>query len=219
MNPKQWLRGVVAQIDAMPERERLAVLMAGLALLVGLEFMVVLPMQTQRESLAEMALSSAEESAKQQSALAEEQAQQEKELDLRLQAANEALRAFGVNSGVVGTRGESLSFLLSRTLRDSPVQVVGLRAIDAEEMTLAPRRAEGEEAPAEEPKGQVLFRHRYVLSLSGEFTAVTGALDTLEEALKPLRIEKVRVQGRPDGSVVATVHWVTIGLERSWLSL
>lgn len=219
MNPRQWLRGMVAQIDAMPERERLALLAAGLALLVGLEFMVVLPMQTQRESLVEMALSSAEESAKQQSALAEEQARQEQELDLRLKAANEALRAFGVNSGVVGTRGESLSFLLSRTLRDSPVQVVGLRAIDAEEMTLAPRQVEGEEPPVDEPKSQVLYRHRYLLNLSGEFNAVTAALDTLEEALKPLRIEKVRVQGRPDGSVVATVHWVTIGLERSWLSL
>ena len=159
MNPKQWWRSTVAQLDAMPERERLALLMAGIALLVGMEFLVVLPMQTQRESLAALAVASAEESAKQQSAQAEEQARREQELDLRLKAANEALRAFGVTSGVVGTRGESLSFLLNRTLRDSPVQVVGLRAINAEEMTLAPRRLEGEEAPAEEVKGQVLFRH------------------------------------------------------------
>jgi hypothetical protein len=219
MNFKKWLRATIAQLDAMPQRERFALLMAGLAVLVGVEFLVVLPMQTQRQSLADMSLASAEEEARQQSQQAEELARQEEELNQRLAAANEALKALGVNAGLVGTRGESLSFLLSRTLHDSPVQGMSLRALDAEAMSLGTRVPDGEAAPEAPAKPQRLFRHRYVLSLGGEFGPVTQALNSLEGTLKPLRIEQVRLQGQPDGSVVATVYWVTMGLEKSWLSL
>ncbi len=224
MKPRQWLRATVAQIDALPQRERAALLMAGLALLVGFEFMVVLPMQTQRQVLADVAAAAAEEEARQKASMEDERTRQEEELNQRLKAANEALQALGVNSGVVGTRGESLSFLLSRTLSDNPVEVVSLRALDAEEMSLAPRPGEGEAAPPPEAaeaggKPLVLYRHRYLLVLGGEFGDVTRAIDALEGALKPLRIERVRLQGRPDGSVAAAIQWVTIGLEKSWLSL
>lgn len=227
MKPKQWLRATVAQIDAMPVRERVALLSAGIALLVGVEFLVVLPMQTHRQNLIDMASAAADEDARQRASAADEHMRQEDELDQRLKAANEALQAMGVNSGLVGTRGESLSFLLSRTLHGSQVEMISLRALDAEEMRLTPRPGPGEGQGETEAipdaagtgKPMLLYRHRYLLSLSGEFDDITQAIDTLEEALKPLRIERVRLQGRPDGRVMAAIHWVTIGLDKSWLSL
>ncbi len=209
------VRGVLAQIDGMPQRERWSVLAAVLALLVGVELMVVVPMHNKRLALADMASLALQEDERQKLAEVEAQRLQEEALSERLKAANDALRAMGVNADLVGTRGESLSFLLSSTLRDSAVQVVSLRAMEAEAMSLA--RPADESADSQTPR--VLFRHRYVLTLSGEVDSVTQALEQLQDSLKPLRLERLKLQGKPDGSVLATIHWATIGLEKSWLSL
>ncbi len=208
-------RQLLTRVDRMTQRERWLVLGATLSLLAGVELLVVMPMHNQRLALAEMAATAVQESERQSLLSAQAQQRQEEVLTQRLQAANSALRALGVNADWVGTRGESLSFLLSKTLHDSPVQVVSLRALDAEAMSLA----HPPNGSVEATSPQVLFRHRYVLKLHGEVNSLTQALTQMQDALKPLRLERLKLEGRPDGSVLATIHWATIGLEKSWLSL
>lgn len=211
-------RHLLMRVDRMTQRERWLVLGAALSLLAGLELLVVMPMNKQRLALTEMAVTAAQEAERQDIASAQALKQQEEALAQRLKAANEALRALGVNADWVGTRGQSLSFLLSKTLQGSPVQVVSLSALDAQAMSLPRAANEGNEAN-EAPAPQTLFRHRYVLKLHGEVDKVMQALTQMQDALKPLRLERLKLEGRPDGSVLTTIHWATIGLEKSWLSL
>ena len=236
MNLKTTLGAWVARLDAMPPRDRYAMFAAALALLLGLEWLAVWPLQGQREAISQASSSEAQGQADARSAADGARLQQQADLDARGAVLDKALAAFGVapSRGRGGAsagdalRGESLSFLLSRTLQRQAVRVVSLRALGVEEV--APVNAPTDavaEAPAAaasagsaaEAQAAPLFRHRYELKLGGELGALTQAVQSLEQGARPLRIERLRIAAADGDNLHATVTLVTIGMERSWLSL
>lgn len=223
MNAKQLLRQAVDKLDAMPQRDRFALLAAGVALLLGVEFLGILPLQTQRQNLVASTVAQSETQAQAQSLAEAEMTRQKDLLSTQLATLDQTLVRLGVSSGTVGTRGESLSFLLSRTLQGLSVRTVSLRTLEVEEMTVAPAAPDEvalDPAALPSPEAQALFRHRYELRLGGDFNALAQAVQTLENGARPLRLEKVRIARVSTGDeLVAIVTLVTVGLERSWLSL
>ena len=227
---RPWL----AWLDAVPERDRYAMLAAGLALVGALEMMGVQPMRNKREAIQQAAISEAQNASDAAAAAETDQATQAADVTARLAKVEAELASMGVSAGAgagagvgpggAGSRGESLSFLLSRTLQRQAVQVVSLRALGVQELNLA--------VPTEmaAPAGTVLadaaalskplYRHRYELTLGGEIAQLTASVAALERGILPLRIERVRLASNgSDNAVQATVTLVTIGLERTWLSL
>ena len=225
---RPWL----AWLDAVPERDRYAMLAAGLALVGALEMMGVQPMRNKREAIQQAAISEAQNASDAAAAAETDQATQAADVTARLAKVDAELASMGVSAGAgagvgpggAGSRGESLSFLLSRTLQRQAVQVVSLRALGVQELNLA--------VPTEmaAPAGTVLadaaalskplYRHRYELTLGGGVAQLTASVAALERGILPLRIERVRLASNgSDNAVQATVTLVTIGLERTWLSL
>ena len=225
---RPWL----ARLDAIPERDRYAMLAAGLALVGALELMAVQPMRDKREAIQLAATTEAQGVSDAAAASEADQATQAADVTARLTKVDAELAALGVGAGAGsgagvggrGARGESLSFLLSRTLQRQAVHVVSLRALGVQELNLAVP-ADGATtagtviADAAAPS-KAMYRHRYELTLGGEIAQLTASVAALEHGLLPLRIERVRLASNgSDNAVQATVTLVTIGLERTWLSL
>ncbi len=221
-------------LEAMRPRDRLALSAAALALIVGMEFLVVLPMRDKRIAIESAQLASRHD---QDSARTSREAEQQAHADaLRSRQAQvtQALAGFGA----AGKRDESLRFLLSRTLQGLPVSVLSLRALGVEEMEVAPAPAAtdanavataaapasaGAQADSAAPDTaatpSVLYRHRYELRVGGGLPALLSALEALERNTRPLRIERVRLQADTHGALEASVVLMTLGPERTWLSL
>ena len=225
---RPWL----ARLDAIPQRDRYAMLAAGLALVGALELMAVQPMRDKREAIQLAATTEAQGVSDAAAASEADQATQAADVTARLTKVDAELAALGVGAGAGsgagvggrGARGESLSFLLSRTLQRQAVHVVSLRALGVQELNLAVP-ADGATtagtviADAAAPS-KAMYRHRYELTLGGEIAQLTASVAALEHGLLPLRIERVRLASTgSDNAVQATVTLVTIGLERTWLSL
>ena len=227
---RPWL----AWLDAVPERDRYAMLAAGLALVGALEVVGVQPMRNKREAIQQAAISEAQNASDAAAAAETDQATQAADVTARLAKVEAELASMGVSAGAgagagvgpggAGSRGESLSFLLSRTLQRQAVNVVSLRALGVQELNLAvPADAATTAgtviADAAAPS-KAMYRHRYELTLGGEIAQLTASVAALEHGLLPLRIERVRLASTgSDNAVQATVTLVTIGLERTWLSL
>ena len=226
--PRPWL----LWLEAIPERDRYAMLAAGLALVGALELMGVQPMRDKREAIQRAATAEAQSVSDAAAATAADQATQAADVTARLAKVEAELAALGVGAGSgvgvgeKGARGDSLSFLLSRTLQRQAVNVVSLRALGVQELNLAvPADAAGTGVAgtviadaAAAPKA--MYRHRYELTLGGDIAQLTASVAALEHGILPLRIERVRLAANgSDNAVQATVTLVTIGLERTWLSL
>ncbi len=241
---KPWL----ARLDAVPDRDRYAMLAAGLVLLLGVEMIVVLPMHGKREAMLAASTNEAQGVSDAAAAAESDQAQQEAVVTSGLAKVERELANLGVGAaGATGSagsgRGESLSFLLTRTLQRQTVRVVSLRGLGAEELSVAVPADEAALTAAAAQTSAVatvtngltgappkaMFRHRYELTLGGDINQLTAAIDALEHGIRPLRIERVRLASskaanaadaaNADPAVQATVTLVTIGLERAWLSL
>ena len=217
-------------LEAIPERDRYAMLAAGLALVGALELMGVQPMRDKREAIQRAATAEAQSVSDAAAATAADQATQAADVTARLAKVEAELAALGVGAGSgvgvgeKGARGDSLSFLLSRTLQRQAVNVVSLRALGVQELNLAVPTDVAATAgtvvadAAAAPKA--MYRHRYELTLGGEIAQLTASVAALEHGILPLRIERVRLASNGiDNAVQATVTLVTIGLERTWLSL
>lgn len=224
--PARLARRVHDALQAMRQRDRLAITAALLTLLAGIEPLLVLPLRDQRIALETLQRSSASDEETARAARQAEHEAQDAQLRARQARVSQALAAFGAS----GPRDESLRFLLSRTLQGLPVAVLALRALDVEEMEVAPAPepapaavavATGAEPdPAATATGRTtLFRHRYELRVAGALPTLLAALEALERDTRPLRIERVRVQAAADGALEATVVLMTLGPERTWLSL
>lgn len=209
---------VSARVDTMARRDRLALMGIGLGLLIAAELLLVMPMRSTRMNIASAAADQlrSEEDAATQAREARDQA-------LALQKTTLAklereLAALGVGT----TRGQSLSFLLSRTLRGSTVRVVSLRELNIESIEPAAAEASAEAAaaaPKPDTPATTLFRHRFELRLSGEVAALTSAVLSLETETRPLRLERVKLESSNGSAVHATIVLAVIGTERLWLSI
>jgi hypothetical protein len=212
----KWLHA----LDRLGERDRAAVLAALIAVVIGLDMLVVMPLNTQRKAMLEGIAATTQSN---QQALADAQQQRQEQalsLDRRQAQVDKDLESFGLNNSLK----DSLSFMLSRTLHNQAVTTQGLRALQVEEIKLD-EPANPEVAEAAAPLDAIpehhpsLYRHRYELVLHSEPKNIGPALDALENDSRPLRVESVHLQALPSGTVEMTVMLVTIGLEKTWLAL
>lgn len=216
---KQALQRPVLALDKLRTRDRLLLCAAMLALVVGLELLVTLPLREKRLAIDVALRTGAAE--QQQAVTQREQQTQQREQDLQ-QRAVRAQGALGAMGASAAPR-ESLSFLLSRTLQGLPVQVLSLRALGSEELVVD--AAPSAEAPAASAAASTpaaataLYRHRYELRIGGALDDLLQAVAQLESRARPLRVERVQVRADAQGVLQATLTLVTLGTERTWLSL
>ena len=231
---KKRLDPLLSRLGAMPERDRIALLAAGLALAGAAEWFMVWPMHRQRDLIVETAR------AQTQAALdAAKEAQHSREQQKTLLAERtRLLDADLARLGVAASSGQRLSVLLARTLLPQPVQVLALREVGVDEID-APATQPGEpgaaaagtapaaaadagQSPADgaAPASAVrLYRHRFELRLSGPLPALLAALAAVERDVLPLRTERVRLAPGERGDVELTLGLWVVGTERVWLSL
>ncbi|MBI5719462.1 MAG: hypothetical protein HZC37_17480 [Burkholderiales bacterium] len=232
-------------LDTMPSRERLALLALALAALMAAEFLVVLPMREQRQVVASALDAETEAAAAAEQARTEQLAQEQAALESRLAAVEWELRRRGTG----GLRSESLGAWMQRALAGQPVRVVALRdqgvqEIDAAAVTAGAAgdgadRAHGASAangagvpataaavvaaaatdPAAPAAAATLYRHRYELTLAGEVADLGAAMQVLAERLAPLRIERVRLSSGDGIAVHATLGFVIVAPQRTWIAL
>ncbi|MDE2401082.1 MAG: hypothetical protein KGL90_05415 [Burkholderiales bacterium] len=216
----KWL----TMLERLSERDRAALFAALLAVIIGLDMLVIMPLNAQRKSMLASMAATAQDSVQAQAAASKQRDELATGLAQRKASVDKDLAAFGLNNGLK----DSLSFMLARTLRQQAVTIQGLRALTVEELTIAaPAAATAEAAPAsDEPASAApaslppqLFRHRYELKLQTELASLPATLDALENSSRPLRVESVHLQAQPTGVIEATVMLVTIGLEKTWLAL
>lgn len=209
----------LAALEKLRSRDRLLLGGALLALLVGLELLVVLPMRDKRLAIDAALLNS--ESDQQQLLAQREQALRVR--DDALQRRSDSVAASLAAVGATAAPRESLRFLLSRTLQGLPVQVTSLRALAGEEIVVeqgAPADGFAAEAAASAPQAlPPLFRHRYELQVSGALPQLLAALQALEVNARPLRVERVRLSADAQGALQARITLLTLGSERTWLAL
>lgn len=236
-----WRQKAIAPLEAMSERDRMALLLAGLALVAAIDWFAVWPMNLQRASIVQAALAQAQ-------ATADAAAQAQLELSKAMEALDERARSLDADLAKLGmaqTSGQQLGSLLNRALQQQAVQVLGLRETAAESIEATSPAATGTgsaagalanassaiataavgAAPA--PTGEAgaaapavaLFRHRFELRLQGEVPALLVALSTLEHDVKPLRISRVRLEGAEGRQARLTLALVVLSTERVWLSL
>ena len=233
-----WQLRAIAPLQAMSERDRVALLLAGLALVGAVDWFVVWPMNFQRSSIVQAAIAQAQ-------ATSDAAAQAQAEVAKAMAALDERSRNLDADLAKLGmaqSSGQQLGALLSRALQQQAVQVLGLRETAAESIeaaspavggpsaasdgaannptaaaTSTPSAATGD-TPAVAPAA-ALFRHRFELRLQGEVPALLTALSSLEHEVKPLRISRVRLEGAEGKQARLTLGLVVLSTERVWLSL
>lgn len=208
-------------VDRLSERDRMAVLAAVVASVVGLDMLIVSPMSAQRKAMVESMVATAQGVQQVQLDAEQQQTQLALELEQRKTKVDKDLAAFGLNN----TLKDSLSFMLARTLRTKAATIEGLRALNVDELTIdapvnetANAVAEAASTPVED-KHPALYRHRYELKLQTELNSMAPTLDALENDSRPMRVESVHMMALPSGAIELTVVLVTIGLEKTWLAL
>ena len=233
-----WQQRAIAPLQAMSERDRVALLLAGLTLVGAVDWFVVWPMNIQRGSIVQAAIAQAQ-------ATADAAAQAQAEVAKAMAALDERSRNLDADLAKLGmaqSSGQQLGALLTRALQQQAVQVLGLRETAAESIeaaspaaagtgaaidgaahspaaaaTSTPSAATGETAAA--APVAALFRHRFELRLQGEVPALLTALSSLERQVKPLRIARVRLEGAEGKQARLTLGLVVLSTERVWLSL
>ena len=231
----------IAPLQAMSERDRVALLLAGLALVGAVDWFAVWPMNHQRDSIVQAARAQAQ-------ATADAATQAQEELAKAMAALDERARSLDADLAKLGmaqTSGQQLSTLLTRALQQQAVQVLGLRETAAESIEAASPAAVAAHSPADgaanasgaaaaavvgatasslgevgaTPPAVALYRHRFELRLQGEVPALLVALSALERDVKPLRISRVRLEGAEGQQARLTLALVVLSTERVWLSL
>lgn len=208
-------------VERLSERDRMAVLAAVVASVVGLDMLLVSPMNAQRKALVESMAATAQGEQQVQLDAQQQQANLALELDQRKAKVDKDLAAFGLNN----TLKDSLSFMLARTLRTKFATIESLRALNVDELVIDAPTNEATDAVAEaagspaEDKHPTLYRHRYELKLQTELKSMAPTLDALENDSRPMRVESVHMLALPSGAIEVTVVLVTIGLEKTWLAL
>ncbi len=223
---KQRLLAAISGIDRLNPRDRLALAGGLLAALVGVEMVVVMPMQTKRHHIEQSVIAeSASLSGAQQTAQAERQ-QRLAELRTRSETLERKLASLGLGDA----QRDSLAGFLQRSLHNHGVALTGVRGLPVETLSIVSDAAPAEAtqpaatpgaAPANAaPANVTLYRHRAELKLEGTAAELIPAIGTLERALAPLRIERVLLDAPPAGTPVrATLVVTTISPERTWLGL
>ncbi len=217
---QRWLAPALAQLEKLRSRDRLLLATSMLALLAGLELLVVLPLRDKRLAIDAAQLNSEADEQQRQAQMAADALQRDEALQRRIDSVAASLAAVGATAAP----RESLRFLLSRTLQGLPVTVSALRALPGEEIVV--EKAETADALPADGAAAVpppLFRHRYELQVQGSLVNLLAALQALEAHARPLRVERVRLSAEPGAdparALQARITLLTLGSERTWLAL
>jgi type II secretory pathway component PulM len=217
---RQAWRRHAARYDALPRRDRLALLGAGLALAAAAEFLFVQPMVARAALIQAAVQEQAQAAADEQARLHDEQAAALAALHARLGQQQRQLQALG--HGQHGS--ERLGPWLQRSLAVHGVRLDALRELGSEAVAApaAPADAALEmpaaaTAAAEAPPP--VWRHRVELTLGGPSAALIEAVRSLDARIPPARIESVRLAGRSDAAVQAVIVLVHTSQQPTWLVL
>lgn len=239
---KKWLK----QINALPQRDRMALLAGGLALLVGVEFQLVMPTHDKR-----VALLNSQPGHDPLQAQQDEMALQKQQAELaRLQA--ELAKRTPVQS--VSTDGGSprdVFAALRRAMALQQIEVIGMKAIPADAALKPPSSepdvtqdaaqdvqaaveaasealmgteqtdASAAVAAAPAPPASDIYKHRVELRIAGSLASVNGVLQSFEHNQPLLRLERVRLTASElqSGHIEALLSLVLISREKTWLSM
>lgn len=217
-NPRHPLKPLLDAAQALPERDRAVLLVAGLVLAAAADGFLVWPMHQQRDGIVAAAVEETQ-AASDASAQATSERQQ---IDTALQARAQALQADLARLGMNHPQGQPLGELVAQALRPQAVRVASLRELDVEEMQALPARAAEPTTNPDVPDAAaapVLYRHRFELRLSGDVPALLAAATALEQQARPLRIERMRLASADGVAVELTLTLAVLGTERVWLAL
>lgn len=211
---------LLARLEALPERDRWALLACTLALAVASEMLVLEPMNQKRQAVAAASANEAQARLGLASSLSTEQG-------LQLQALQDRaaqLSAELVRHGVAQVQGEALAGLLERALRTHAVRTVSLRSLSSEALTSDPPEValpgalETTDTAVSAPQ-RSLYRHRYELVLAGDAAGLSASARALESGLAPLQIERIRLLPEQPPELRLVVTFGLTGTESSWLKL
>lgn len=221
--PAPWVEQVkssIARIDALPRRERLALLGAALALVGAVELLFVQPLRERREQIELATIEQVQREADERALVEQARVDAQTQSETQLQTIDRELASLGAD----GSSSQSLSFLLAKALARQDVRVVSLRELMVED--IQPEAVPDADAPAapaapaeSATPAVVLYRHRYEVTLGGAPETLIDALRALDQGARPLRIERVRLQRQEQGVVQLAVTLMVIGTERAWLAI
>lgn len=232
---KRW----VGKVNALPQRDRIALLGGGLALIVGFEFQAVLPIHDRRAAL--LASQPGQDPLQEQNdRLALEKKQAELQKLQQVLAGRSPLES---NSTEAGSPREVFA-ALRQAMALQEVEVVSLKALPDSEPIKAPdavpaaatepdatavaeaasevvadvAAAAAPEAPAaSEPS---VYRHRAELKVVGTVAHVNQVLKQFEQGKQLLRLERVRLTpAQNTQQIEATLSLVLISQEQTWLAM
>lgn len=207
-------------LDKLSQRDRGAVLAALVAVIFGLDMLVVMPMRDQRTAVEKAVEVTRQAEQQAQLDAATQQQVSTAALQQRRAKVTQDLATFGLDN----TLKDSLTFLLSRTLQGSDVTIQSLKALDVEQVELevptqAAQDTSTQAVAVSSTRPPALYRHRYELQLQTDLKDLPATLNALEKDSRPLRVERVQLQALPSGAIGLNVMLVTIGLEKTWLAL
>jgi hypothetical protein len=212
---KRNLQALVQRFEALSPRERLTLAAGVLALLVGLETGVVMPLHDKRRLIETSAAADASSQSDAQAAAHAQRLAQLAELDLRGAQIGQQLASLGLNK----VSAHSPAGFIVGALQGSKASLVSLRGLPVQELSTAAAAALAD-AAASVPGAPVFFRHRAEIRLQGSVTELTQALEVLEHGAAPLRIEQVLISSADSGPALqATVVLTAINQERTWFAL
>ncbi len=232
---KRWL----AKVNALPQRDRMAMLAGGLALIIGFEFQAVMPLHDRR-----MALLASQPGADPLQQQNDAQALQSKQAELaKLQqtlSQRAPMQAMSTQSG--SPRDVFASLRKAMALQE--VEVVSLQALPDEPPVKPPTHADVASTPSEAPpvddagSGDVaapeapaaapsaaaeasVYRHRAELKLAGTLVHVNQVLKRFEQGNELLRLERVKLTPSEHDArtIEATLSLILISQEKTWLAM
>ncbi|MGE5452278.1 MAG: hypothetical protein ACM3VZ_10620 [Acidobacteriota bacterium] len=234
---KRWL----AKVNALPQRDRMAMLAGGLALIIGFEFQAVMPVHDRRMAL--LASQPGSDPLQQQN---EAQALQSKQAELaQLQqtlSQRTPLQAVSAQGGA--PRDVFAVFRKAMALQE--VEVVALQALPDEPPVKPPTHADVASAPVEAapvadaasdvapteaaaapavstpaPAEPSVYRHRAELKIAGTLAHVNQVLKRFEQGHELLRLERVKLvpSAQDARTIEATLSLILISQEKTWLAM
>ena len=212
---KHHLQAIVQRFEALGRRDRLSLAAGVLALLAGLELLVVMPLHDKRRLIEQSAAADASSQSDAQAAMQAQRQAQLAELEVRGAQVSEQLAGLGLNK----VSAHSPAGFIVGALQGSKASLVSLRGLPVQELPTAAAAALAD-AAASVPASPVFFRHRAEIRLQGSVTELTQAVEVLEHGAAPLRIEQVLISSSDSGPALqATVVLTAINQERTWFAL
>lgn len=231
---KKWLN----KVNGLPQRDRIALLGGGLALIVGFEFQAVLPIHDRRVAL--LASQPGQDPLQEQN---DRLALEKKQAELhKLQETLAGRLPVQSNSVEIGSPRDVFA-ALRKAMALQEVEVISLKALADAEPIKAPEKTpatpvESDAAavadaasaatetaaaatPAAAPASEAsVYRHRAELKVAGTVAHVNQVLKQFEQGKQLLRLERVTLKpAEAAQQIEATLSLVLISQEQTWLAM